>query len=86
MLSKAITVVTTLAKTLHSCGLRMNESYISIVERWHDIVADYSKLELSVDTDRLPAFSGLAKRAERQRSGRYLAGLWEDSLIEDLFW
>ena len=58
-------------------------------ERWHDIVSEYSRLDLSFDKDRLPAISGIAKHLQstsKQELGKYLAGLWEGSLEFDLLW
>lgn len=58
-------------------------------ERWHDIVSEYSRLDLSFYKDRLPAISGIAKHLQstsRQELGKYLAGLWEGSLEFDLLW
>jgi hypothetical protein len=53
---------------------------------WHVAVENYCKLSLSFEKDRLPALAGLAKRMSPFRNGRYLVGLWEDSLISDLAW
>lgn len=53
-------------------------------------MSDYSGLELSRTSDRLPAIAGLAREIQETRfsgaSPVYLAGLWEDSLINDLLW
>jgi len=54
--------------------------------KWHRVVEDYSECDLTFEMDRLPALAGLAEQAHRFRRGRYLAGLWEDSLISDLCW
>ena len=55
---------------------------------WRTIVEDVSILDLSFESDRLPALSGLATRfAEYFPQGeRYLAGLWEGDLLRDLLW
>ncbi|KAF4943560.1 hypothetical protein FGADI_13318 [Fusarium gaditjirri] len=59
----------------------------SIRSKWHEIVRDYSNLTLSMEADRLPAIAGLARQAQKCRIGSsYLAGLWEDSLDQDLLW
>jgi Heterokaryon incompatibility protein (HET) len=54
--------------------------------KWHEIVRDYSHLNLTVESDRLPAIAGLAREAASSRVGPYLAGLWDDSLRVDLLW
>jgi hypothetical protein len=59
------------------------------VHQWHSVVEQYSELELTKDTDRLPAIGGIAEHYHKGgiRVGeRYLAGLWSGSLLEDLLW
>jgi hypothetical protein len=41
---------------------------------------------LTYSTDRLPALAGIAEKAQGSRTDRYCAGLWEDSLLDDLCW
>jgi hypothetical protein len=59
---------------------------------WHSWVESYSGLDLTYPEDRLPAMSGLAKvsRAKMEHDsisfGRYLAGLWESTLVIDMTW
>ncbi|KAK8248607.1 heterokaryon incompatibility protein-domain-containing protein [Phyllosticta capitalensis] len=54
---------------------------------WHKAVEDYTSLRLTRESDRLPAIAGIAKQLQQtQGSGDYLAGLWRDSLLEDLLW
>ena len=53
-------------------------------------MSEYSGLELSRTSDRLPAIAGLAREFQEVESEGvrpvYLAGLWKDSLINDLLW
>ncbi|KAF2101064.1 HET-domain-containing protein, partial [Rhizodiscina lignyota] len=52
---------------------------------WYRSIDEYTDRNLTVQSDILPALSGLAgKMAERHPGARYLAGLWEDTLISDL--
>ncbi|KAK3369488.1 hypothetical protein B0T24DRAFT_668936 [Lasiosphaeria ovina] len=54
---------------------------------WYEVITEYSRLDLSVPSDKLPAISGVAKRMAAARPGvQYLAGLWEDSLVCDLWY
>ena len=53
---------------------------------WRHMVKDFSSLTLTYESDLFPALSGLVKQMQQYRQDRYLAGLWEDSLIEDLLW
>ncbi|ORY62100.1 HET domain-containing protein [Pseudomassariella vexata] len=53
---------------------------------WRSMVVHYTSLNLTKTSDRLPALSGIARDTARERKSRYLAGLWEDSLMDDLLW
>jgi hypothetical protein len=53
---------------------------------WLDFVSEFSRLNLTYETDRPPALSGLAKRFERPMLGRYLAGIWEGDLALGLLY
>lgn len=53
---------------------------------WRTMVSCYTALRLTKSKDQLPAFGGLARQMAAQRKSRYLAGLWEDSLNDDLLW
>ena len=57
-----------------------------VTAMWHKIVSEYSHLALSVECDCLPAIAGFAQQTETCKTGKSLAGLWEDSLAEDLLW
>ena len=58
----------------------------SMRKSWHATVQAYTKLEITFDNDRLPALAGLAEELQQFRKDRYLAGLWEDDLIQSLEW
>ncbi|KAF9475453.1 HET-domain-containing protein [Pholiota conissans] len=55
---------------------------------WRTIVEDVTLLDLTYESDRLPALSGLAYRFAEYlpKNERYLAGLWEGDLARDLLW
>jgi hypothetical protein len=55
------------------------------VSDFHRVIEQYSGLQLSHLSDRLPALSGLCERIQHIR-GYYAAGLWADSLCFDLMW
>jgi hypothetical protein len=59
------------------------------VLQWHNVVEQYSELELTKVTDRLPAIGAVAQHYYQRgvRAGEtYLAGLWSGLLVEDLMW
>jgi hypothetical protein len=56
---------------------------------WCHHLNNYSSCSMSVDSDKLPAFSGLAERygvAAENKLGRYMAGLWENFMIAGMRW
>ncbi|KAJ3490183.1 hypothetical protein NLG97_g5839 [Lecanicillium saksenae] len=60
---------------------------ISRNTRWKTVVEAYSERRLTYPTDRLTALDGL--RTELQKKGdtqRYLSGIWEDKLPDQLLW
>ncbi|KAK3402936.1 hypothetical protein B0T20DRAFT_458086 [Sordaria brevicollis] len=59
-----------------------------LVRHWQSLVQDYTLLQLSFISDKLPALCGLANRIgkHKDQTSRYLAGLWSDSLLIDLLW
>lgn len=60
---------------------------ISSFRLWHQIVSQYTRLRLSVPTDKLPGIAAVAQRIHTSRPGdEYLCGLWRSSLVHDLLW
>jgi hypothetical protein len=55
------------------------------VQSFHRTIEQYSALQLTKFSDRLPALSGLCTRMQPFR-GQYAAGLWMDSISFDLLW
>lgn len=55
---------------------------------WDDCVIDFTKRDITIPSDRLPAILGVASRLrrERMRDGRYVAGHWENDLKFGLLW
>lgn len=52
-----------------------------------DVVEEYTRLDLTVGTDRLHALAGVASRALSMRPGdQYIAGLWRNTLADGLSW
>jgi len=53
---------------------------------WKNVVQAYSQLDLTFGQDIFPALSGVVKQFQRHRDSKYIAGLWEDTLVEDMLW
>lgn len=67
--------------------MRQIEQYLSF-GHWAEIVSLFSKRQLSRTTDKLAALSGIASRYQdfQPDSQRYLAGIWEKELLNELVW
>jgi hypothetical protein len=62
---------------------------IYVSERWHQMIIEYSGLDLSFQSDVLPGISGPTKQMSNAYEGvlgKYLAGLWEQALPLGLLW
>jgi hypothetical protein len=53
---------------------------------WQTLCSHYSFRDLTFPKDKLPAISGLANQIEKKVHSDYLAGLWKENLMHDLFW
>ena len=53
---------------------------------WIALVSAYSKGKLSRGEDKLAAFHGISSKLERHLGSRYIAGLWEKNISEQLLW
>lgn len=54
---------------------------------WRTAVERYSRLDLTYETDRLPAMSAIVKRLQAVRSNDfYVVGMWKQTLLQDLAW
>ena len=55
-------------------------------KKWSLLVDEFSERDLSFQTDRLPAISGLAMWMQKSTNASYWAGLWSDEFPEALLW
>ena len=62
------------------------EEYEAMYSRWYAIVLDYTGRTLTVQTDILPALSGLAAAFQKLLRDEYCAGLWRNNIIRGLCW
>ncbi|GAP92189.1 putative heterokaryon incompatibility protein [Rosellinia necatrix] len=53
---------------------------------WLSIIENYSKKNLTVDQDKLPAIAGVARVIAEETGDTYIAGLWGRHFMEDLYW
>ena len=57
-----------------------------VKELWASTVMNYCDRALTLEKDIFPAISGVVSRFQRFKKSRYLAGLWESSLVYDMIW
>jgi hypothetical protein len=70
-------------------GMRIKKFFESstVPDTWHRMVEAYCRLRLTNPSDIMPALSGLADQVRIRRGGSvYLAGLWSDTIMDDLLW
>ncbi|RSL68617.1 hypothetical protein CEP54_002649 [Fusarium duplospermum] len=78
-------------------ALGLNDSFIStfrdiqsddssIQASWRSFIESYAGTLFSYPSDRLPALSGIAKSMKHRIGENYIAGLWENSIPQDLCW
>ncbi|KAL4778822.1 hypothetical protein BJX76DRAFT_362365 [Aspergillus varians] len=67
-------------------GLKMEIQNVSFNRKWSMIIDHYSHRNLTDQTDKLIAISGLARLLQAQTTSSYFAGLWSDQFPEALLW
>jgi len=50
------------------------------------LIQEYARTHLSFETDRLPAFAGIARAISGSSKDKYLAGMWRRELKNSLLW
>jgi hypothetical protein len=60
----------------------MNRLYKS----WYALVGHYSRLQMSVEADKLRAIDGIASEMGRLTRSPFVAGLWANNLLHDIMW
>ena len=79
--AKAVQRLANLEKKNPHPALLMEVAYL-----WRTMVKAYTNQLLTKEKDRLPALGGLARQMASARGSKYLAGLWADTINEDLLW
>jgi hypothetical protein len=57
-----------------------------VFKYWYSLVSTYSGLNLTKQTDKLPAFSGMASLFGQILKDEYIAGHWREDLLRSLVW
>ncbi|KLU87065.1 hypothetical protein MAPG_06070 [Magnaporthiopsis poae ATCC 64411] len=53
---------------------------------WTTLLRDYTRRDLSLPSDRLPAIGGIAEQLSRRTGVEYIAGLWRSTLLYDVMY
>lgn len=61
-------------------------SHNAMYSRWFAIVTDYTGRNLNIQSDILPALSGLASTFEKLLRDDYCAGLWKNDIVRGMCW
>jgi len=68
-------------------SLQFSNTEVSVVmHKWYKVVAQYSRLTMSHESDMLPAVSAIAERIRQVTGFVYHAGLWEQDIVQGLLW
>lgn len=75
----------------HGFGQFLVNSLVSrdeagFLDYWRDIVLLYSAADLTYSKDKLPALSGIARKAHSESKDQYLAGMWMEDIETQLCW
>lgn len=57
-----------------------------VLKSWYELVGAYSKRNITVPLDRLPAMSGIAQSFASALQDNYFSGHWQSNLAYDLMW
>lgn len=57
-----------------------------VFQVWYHTVQEYTRRELTLPSDKLPAIAGMAKAVHDITGDLYLAGLWKSNLAYELMW
>ena len=74
-------------RTSTGLAYRFASAKENIEHYWKTLVTDYSKRDLTYESDRLPAISGAASELKSLIfNGQYMAGVWKQWIFSDLLW
>ncbi|KAG7005722.1 hypothetical protein G7Y79_00018g045290 [Physcia stellaris] len=75
-----------LTRTALTVPRAWEDQYFAMYSRWYAIVRDFTGRNLTVQTDVLPALSGIAAAFQNLLQDDYCAGLWRHDIVRGLCW
>lgn len=64
----------------------MADQELDLRQYWSDTLLEYTERSVTHERDKLVAFAAISEEFHLMWGGKFLAGLWEQSLFEDLLW
>lgn len=74
------------AALVASLNSKKGQMSIKHAKQWMTVVEEYSKCVFTRPSDKLFAFSGIAKLFQHSAQDVYIAGLWKSRLVETMDW
>ncbi|KAF5875696.1 putative heterokaryon incompatibility protein [Botrytis fragariae] len=75
-----------LHSTIPDTNMITDMERLILLRSFRDMVWQYCQRDLTYDTDKLPAISGLSRLLQPAIGGDYLAGLWSCDMLDELCW
>jgi hypothetical protein len=70
----------------HLDKMRLKQDAQDAYDYWNYIVLRFARTNITYETDKLPAISGIAKIMQEETNDDYVAGLWKKDLPAGLLW
>jgi hypothetical protein len=65
---------------------RVDRDYSVFLDAWHKILSEYTNTDLTFESDRMVALSGIAGAVQHRTGLTYVAGIWKELEPHDLLW
>jgi len=78
--------LSTQSRKFNASSLQLQGKTRKIKELWDDLRYSYGSRLLTYPTDKFVALSGIAHAFESSFNDKYIAGLWQSTLLRDLVW
>jgi hypothetical protein len=62
------------------------QTWHTVESRWKELIEWYSACDLTIETDKLVAFSGIARALSKEKEDEYVAGLLRSTIEDGLCW
>ncbi|KAH7628019.1 heterokaryon incompatibility protein-domain-containing protein, partial [Sordaria sp. MPI-SDFR-AT-0083] len=70
----------------HSTGMPLDPDILEVYSLWTKLLSDYTKMDLSYQSDKLMALAGIVKAVQDSRGWTNVAGTWKEFWPLELLW